>query len=60
MPDVQSMKKHIKMQQWTAIIKDRIASGLKIDEYCDKNQLSRNAYFVTVQTHLFLSAKAKS
>lgn len=33
------------MQQWTAIIEDRIASGLKIDEYCEKNQLSRNSYF---------------
>ena len=33
------------MQQWAAIIEDRIASGLKIDEYCEKNQLSRNSYF---------------
>ena len=32
-------------QQWTAIIEDRLASGLKIDEYCEKNQLSRNSYF---------------
>lgn len=33
------------MQQWTAIVEDRLASGLKIDEYCEKNQLSRNSYF---------------
>lgn len=33
------------MQQWTAIIEDRLAFGLKIDEYCEKNQLSRNSYF---------------
>ena len=39
MPDVQSIKKQLHMQQWTAIIEDRIASGLKIDEYCEKNQL---------------------
>ena len=45
MPDVQSIKKQLNMQQWTAIIEDRIASGLKIDEYCEKNQLSRNSYF---------------
>ena len=45
MPDVQSIKKQLHMQQWTAIIEDRIASGLKIDEYCEKNQLSRNSYF---------------
>lgn len=45
MPDVQSIKKQLHMQQWTAIIEDRIASGLKINEYCEKNQLSRNSYF---------------
>ena len=45
MSDVQSIKKQLHMQQWTAIIEDRIASGLKIDEYCEKNQLSRNPYF---------------
>lgn len=45
MPDVQSIKKQLNMQQWSAIIEDRIASGLKIDEYCEKNQLSRNSYF---------------
>ena len=45
MSDVQSIKKQLHMQQWTAIIEDRIASGLKINEYCEKNQLSRNSYF---------------
>ena len=45
MPDVQSTKKQLHMQQWAAIIEDRIASGLNIDEYCEKNQLSRNSYF---------------
>ena len=45
MPDnVQSIKKQLHMQQWITIIQDRIASGLKIDEYCEKNQLSRNSY----------------
>ena len=38
MSDVQSIKKQLHMQQWTAIIEDRIASGLKIDEYCEKTQ----------------------
>jgi transposase-like protein len=45
MSDVQSTKKQLHMQQWAAIIEDRIASGLKINEYCEKNQLSRNSYF---------------
>ena len=32
MPDVQSIKKQLRMQQWAAILEDRLASGLKIDE----------------------------
>lgn len=45
MPDAQSTKKQLHMQQWAAIIEDWIAFGLKSDEYCEKNQLSRNSYF---------------
>ena len=37
MSDVQSIKKQLHMQQWTAIIEDRIASGLKIDCIFRKN-----------------------
>ena len=29
MPNVQEIKKQLHMQQWTAVIQDRIASGLK-------------------------------
>lgn len=35
----------IRLQQWTRIIQDRINSGLKVDEYCEQHQLSRNAYY---------------
>lgn len=35
----------IRLQQWTGIIQDRINSGLKVDEYCEQHQLSRNAYY---------------
>lgn len=45
MPDVQPIKKRLHMQHWTAIIEGQLAFGLKIDEYCEKNQLSRNSYF---------------
>ena len=45
MSDVQSIKKQLHMQQWTAIIENRIASGLKINEYGEKNQVSCNFYF---------------
>ena len=34
-----------RMKEWTGIVQDRINSGLTINEYCDQNGLSRNAYF---------------
>ena len=45
MSNVQELKQQLGMQQWSAIIEDRISSGLKVDEYCEKNGLSRNSYF---------------
>lgn len=45
MSNVQELKHQLSMQQWSAIIEDRISSGLKVDEYCEKNGLSRNSYF---------------
>ena len=34
-----------RMKEWTGIVQDRINSGLSINEYCNQNGLSRNAYF---------------
>lgn len=45
MSNVQALKRQLSMQQWSAIIEDRIVSGLKVDEYCEKNGISRNSYF---------------
>lgn len=33
------------MAQWAAIIKDRVSSGLTINEYCSERGLSRDAYY---------------
>lgn len=35
----------VRMQNWVAIIQDRNASGLTINDYCKEHGLSRNAYF---------------
>ena len=37
--------KEIRLQEWASIIKSRMASGLKVDEYCKQHNISRNAYF---------------
>ena len=34
-----------RMKEWTGLVQDRINSGLSINEYCNQNGLSRNAYF---------------
>ena len=36
---------NIRIKQWTAIFKERAESGLTVDEYCDQNGISRNAYY---------------
>ena len=36
---------NIRIQQWTAVIKEKAESGLTVDEYCEQNGLSRNAYY---------------
>ena len=36
---------NIRIQQWTAVFKAKAESGLTVDEYCDRNGISRNAYY---------------
>lgn len=35
----------IRLNEWTAIIKDCKASGQKVDIYCEQHGLSRDAYY---------------
>ncbi|NLS86380.1 MAG: IS66 family insertion sequence element accessory protein TnpB [Ruminococcaceae bacterium] len=43
--DTQLAKQNVRMAQWAAIIKDRVSSGLTINEYCSERGLSRDAYY---------------
>lgn len=36
---------HIRLTEWASIIKDCRTSGLKVDEYCQQHNLSRDAYY---------------
>lgn len=35
----------IRLTEWASIIKDCRLSGLKVDEYCQQHNLSRDAYY---------------
>lgn len=35
----------IRLTEWAAIIKDCKSSGLKVDEYCQQHDISRDAYY---------------
>ena len=35
----------IRINEWAAIIKDCKASGMKVDEYCQQQDISRDAYY---------------
>ena len=45
MNDIQTVIQNVRLQQWTAIIQDRQASDLKVDDYCSENNISRSAYY---------------
>ncbi len=36
---------NIRIHQWAAVFKAKAESGLTVDEYCDQNGISRNAYY---------------
>lgn len=35
----------IRLNEWASVIKDCKASGLKVDDYCQQHNLSRDAYY---------------
>ena len=37
--------RQIRIAEWASVIKDCKASGLKVDEYCQQNNISRDAYY---------------
>lgn len=37
--------RQIRLNEWAAIIKDCKSSGLKVDDYCQQHNLSRDAYY---------------
>lgn len=43
--DIKLATKQIRIQQWSDIIKDCKASGLKVNDYCSENNISRDAYY---------------
>lgn len=45
MMDTRLATTNIRIQQWTAVFKAKAASGLTVDEYCEQNGISRNAYY---------------
>lgn len=45
MNEIQAVTKTVKLQQWSSIISDCRASGLKVDDYCSEHNISRNSYY---------------
>ena len=45
MDEITLVKNKFRMEQWEKLILDRQSSGLQVDEWCEKNQVSRHAYY---------------
>ena len=45
MDEVTFVKTKFRQEQWEKLITDCQSSGLKVDDWCEKNQISRHAYY---------------
>ena len=45
MNQVALVKNRYRLEQWTELIRDCRSSGMKINDWCEANGVSRNAYF---------------
>lgn len=45
MDDITFVKTRFRQEQWEKLITDCQSSGLKVDDWCEKNQISRHAYY---------------
>lgn len=45
MNEIQTITKNVRLQQWSSIIQDCKASGLKVNDYCSEHNISRNSYY---------------
>lgn len=43
--DTKLVTQHFRLQEWAGIFKDRKNSGLKVNEYCQLHNISRDAYY---------------
>lgn len=43
--DTKTATRQFRLNHWAEIIRDRMASGLSIRQYCSEHNISRNAYF---------------
>ena len=45
MDEVTHIKTQFRHEQWAKLITDCQSSGLKVDDWCEKNHVSRHAYY---------------
>ena len=45
MADTRLVTKQIRIKEWSMIFKDRIESGMRVDDFCKSRGISRDAYY---------------
>lgn len=45
MSEAKKLTDKYRLEQWAAIIRERISSGKQVNEWCAENNISRNKYF---------------
>ena len=45
MSEARKLTNKYRLEQWTAIIQERISSGKQVNEWCAENNISRDSYY---------------
>ena len=51
MDQVTLVKNQYRLEQWTKLIQERQSSGLKVEDWCEANGVTRHAYYWLRKLH---------
>lgn len=60
MNEAKKLTKQYRLEQWTAIIRERINSGKRVNEWCAEHGISRDAYYYWLRKVKIAAAQEKA
>lgn len=60
MSEARKLTNKYRLEQWTAIIQERINSGKRVNEWCKENNISRDSYYYWLRKVKLATVKNKT